>query len=54
MEDEWVEIEREWMETDSPVFRNWVERRDATTERWGVFAWGGIFDIITTVPFPGR
>ena len=53
-EREWEEIEREWADTDCPVFRNWVTRRDAVEETWGVFIWGGIFDTITSIPFPGR
>jgi len=50
----WDAINKEMMDTTSPAFMETVRRRNAKQETWGVYAWGGIFDIITTIPFPGR
>jgi len=50
----WDEINDGWGDTGCVVFRDSVMRRDANVEAWGVFVTGGIFDTITSVPFPGR
>ena len=53
-EREWEEINKEFSDTNCPVFADWVSRRNGQFETWGVFVTGGIFDTITSIPFPNR
>ena len=46
----WDMIHAEWAKTDFEAIR----RRDANPECGNFWITGGIFDTITTTPFPGR
>jgi len=52
----WDAANEAWGDADCIEFQTSVERRTEAMkiEGWGVYVWGGIFDTITSVPFPGR